>query len=451
MPEVLDAPAAPTIVAPPAKVSAPPAAPGMISGRATPPPPGADKAAPPKKGTAVSEGFDVLDRIAGKEKKPEPDKPKAPNEQPDGKTLEDKQSEGANSELDDTTEGAGNDDPKSKLDDDLPPDTKTDATEKKPDGKKPNPWRLADEWKKKAQEAIRERDELKAKPPEDPEKETLKQRIATMEKESKALVDELKFYNYEKHDTDFKTQFDQPYIDQWQASAEEIAQFPVVLEDGTTRAGTAADLLRLVDLPPVQARELAEQMFGKYADDVLMERKRVREKFDARTKALDVARKGLNQRQQERQQQMEAAQTALKSEVTKLWEDSNKFATEHPQYGEYFRPIEGDQEGNLRLAKGREMAERAFNEDPNDPKLTPQQRADVVKRHALIFHRAAAFGRTVGQLKAARAKLSAIEKELAEYKSSTPGEGEGRKSADGKPEEPKGMAGAFSELDRMAR
>lgn len=411
----------------------------------------------PKK-TVKNDAFSKLDAIAAKKtdakptsdekiKPPVAEKPKpSPKEfnDVDTKASEGKPAVSTDNEADDAGEATGDIESESKPD--AKPDTKPVEGEKK----KPNPWRLADEWKKKAEQAIRERDEMRKNPPTDPEKTALADKIATQEKREKELVDELKFYNYEKHDDEFKKLYDEPYKAQWVAAVEEISQFPVSLADGTTRAGNQEDLLRLVNLPPVEARELAEQMFGKYANDVLRERKLVKEKFDARTRQLDAARKGLGEVQKQKQAQLETSQKQLKETVDKVWESSKKLATEHQTYGEYFKPIEGDQEGNLRLAKGYELVERAFAEDAADPTLTPDKRADIIKRHAIVYHRAAAFGRVLSKFKAEQAKVSKLEKELAAFKSSEPGEGEGR-VANGKPAPVTGLAGAWADLERRAR
>ncbi len=401
-------------------------------------------------GSSRNKAFDELDKRAGvKKEATKSDEPKSKAPKIDAPKSDD-------SQIDDGTSEIGNDDSKSKLgegEDGVPLDApKPDATAStKPDSKKPNPWRLADEWKKKAQEAEKRVEELKsASPVEHPEFKTLKETLAQKEKREKELVDELRYFNFEKHDPDFKANFDAPYKAAWIAAVEEISQFPVTTEEGT-RAANADDLLRLVNLPPVQARELAEELFGKYADDVLMERKRVREKFDARARALDQAKRGLGETQAAKQKAQETAQREHSEQIAKLWESSKKFAVDHPQYGEYFKPREGDQEGNLRLSKGFELVERAMNEDPNDPNLTPQQRADIIKRHAFVFHRAAGFGRVVSENKALKAKLAAIEKELGDFKASEPGEGRGTKSRDGQSAPASGLEGAFAELDRRAK
>jgi hypothetical protein len=405
-----------------------------------------------------NKAFDELDSRAGikKEKKPTVTPPKDDTKIPPTTDKGPKTTDSdPNAEFEDIGDGESlpSDKANSELETEQPPDAKSVSDRSKPEaGKKPNPWRLADEWKKKAQEAEKRIEEIKSASPVDhPEYKTLKETLAQKEKREKELVDELRYYNFEKHDEGFKTQFDAPYRAAWVAAVEEISQFPVMLEGDATRPANADDLLKLVNLPPVEARELAEQMFGKYADDVLMERKRVREKFDARARALNDAKKGLGETQAAKEKQKATAEKELADNITKLWESSKKFTVEHPQYGEFFKPIEGDQDGNQRLAKGFELVERAMNEDPNDPSLTPQQRAEIIRRHSFVYHRAAAFGRSVMKIKSLTAKVAEMEKELAQYRNTEPGEGEGLRQR-GAPAAPaNGLDGAFAELDRRAK
>jgi hypothetical protein len=437
MTDVIDPPSAPSAPAP--TVTPAPAAAPSAPKPAAPSKPAAPAAStkPVKPASAKDDAFSALDRMA----KVEPVKPPVTEAKPKETNEDlgnDERGDADNREMEEgLAEGSEKPSP---------------TTEQKPDGKKPNPWRLADEWKKKATEAQKIIEELKTKAPaDDAEKKTLMEKLTAKDAREKELVDELKFYNFEKHDSDFKANFDEPYKAAWSLAVEEISQFPVTLDDGSTRAANASDLLKLVNLPPVEARELAEQLFGKYADDVLMERKRVREKFDARARALDSAKRGLNQTQQERAQKLEQERTHMRQKIDQLWNTSQKTASDHPDYGEFFKPIEGDQEGNLRLSKGYELVDRGLAEDPNAPGLTDGQRADIVKRHAFIYHRAAAFGRTLGQLKAAKAKLAALAKELEQYKASEPGSDEGARRNGVLESKVTGMEGAFAALEKYAR
>ena len=95
--------------------------------------------------------------------------------------------------------------------------------------------------------------------------------------------------------------------------------------------------------------------------------------------------------------------------------------------------MEGDEEANTRLKKGFEIADRAFSVNPLDPKLTPEQRQEVVRLHSAVRNRAAAFGKLVYQNEKLAAKAAELEAELAKYKNAQPGAGEphGQQAATG--------------------
>jgi hypothetical protein len=65
----------------------------------------------------------------------------------------------------------------------------------------------------------------------------------------------------------------------------------------------------------------------------------------------------------------------------------------------------------------------ALNGNPADPKLTPDQRAQIIRKHVAIRNRAAAFEALRLDYERTLAKLEASEKKLGEYEKSTPGAG----------------------------
>jgi hypothetical protein len=110
----------------------------------------------------------------------------------------------------------------------------------------------------------------------------------------------------------------------------------------------------------------------------------------------------------------------VSTEIRETWARANEEITGDLKVGRYFMPLEGNAEVNQRLAKGFELADRAFSENPMDPSLTAEQRQSVIKRHAAIRNRAAAFGRLVYENNQAQTTISELKAEIARLKSGEP-------------------------------
>jgi hypothetical protein len=87
---------------------------------------------------------------------------------------------------------------------------------------------------------------------------------------------------------------------------------------------------------------------------------------------------------------------------------------------EYFKPREGDDEWNTRLERGFKLVDEAYKSDPRNPQLTPQQRADVIEKHAAVRFRAAGFGPLKYQAQQLRKQVEELKSELAKYKTAQP-------------------------------
>ncbi len=96
------------------------------------------------------------------------------------------------------------------------------------------------------------------------------------------------------------------------------------------------------------------------------------------------------------------------------------------------------------------MADRAFLENPNQPNLSPEQRRAIVKRHAALRNRAAAFGRLVHMNKGLQEKVAALTKDLEQYKASEPGTA--LRAPNGAPAQPaSAMARMQADLQKLAK
>lgn len=285
---------------------------------------------------------------------------------------------------------------------------------------KTNPWKLVEQYKAKIAEAEKQLADAKTGSLQEQEKGKYLTQIEQLQKRTEELENEMRFVDYKKS-AEFQQKYEQPYLDAWQAASTELSEITVTDEaSGQVRAATPQDLLSLVNLPLGQAREVAEMVFGKFADDVMAHRKTLRGLFDAQAKALNDARTKGAEREKMRVEMMTKNQRELKEFAENTWDGAVKALHTEPKYGKYFTPTEGDEEANQRLTKGFEFVERALSDNLSDPNLTAEQRATAIKRHAALRHRAAAFGKVVHWLEQRDAKIAELEKELAQFKGSTP-------------------------------
>jgi len=305
-------------------------------------------------------------------------------------------------------------------------------------GEKKNPWKLVDEYKARATKAESELVEVK-KVGGDPKRiQEFQTTIEQLRKQNEELETEVRFTNYAKS-SEFKTKYQEPYEKAWARAVKELSEIAIA-DPGTgqERAAGVQDLADIVQLPLGKARAAAEAVFGSFADDVMAYRKEIIGLHEAQETALKEAREGSIKRDKERSEQSQQVAAQTVSQIKEGWEKANAEYLADEKLGAYFKPVDGDQDGNQRLAKGFELVDRAFAENPNDPRLSAEQRAAIVKRHAAVRLRAAAFGRLRAQYGAAQARINELQKELSQYKETEPGTG--GSSTTSAPVETKGAA-----------
>lgn len=309
-----------------------------------------------------------------------------------------------------------------------------------------SPWKLVDEWKGRAAEAERRLAEATKGIPSEDQKKAMAEEMQRKEARLKELEDEIRYVNYSKSE-EFKTKYQEPYEKAWSRAMNELKEITITdSQNGTSRALNPGDLLELVNMPLGKAREAADQLFGPFADDVMAHRKEIRGLFEAQNAAMEEARKNGATREQQRADQFKQMQAETSKLVSDTWTKANEAATKDEKYGKYFTPVEGDEEGNQRLSKGFELVDKAFGENAFAPNLKPEDRAAIVRRHAAVRNRAAAFGRLVLQLSKKEAELAEARKELEQLKGSTPPTGGGAP-----PTEPAAPASAMEQVRQGLR
>lgn len=316
-----------------------------------------------------------------------------------------------------------------------------------PAEKKTSPWKMVKEKEARIKELdarVAELDKLKITP------ERQKQ-IDAIEAKAKALEEEIRFVDYTKSE-EYETSYNKPYKAAWEKAITELDDLRVVGQDGQERKLTVQDILSVVNTDTrAQAKAAAAGLVGdEYASDVVEYARTIKELAEKSNDAVEEARtKGAERdqlRQQERQRQHETVTTEIKTQ----WEKANQEVLGHEKYGTYFKPVDGDQEGNQRLAKGFELADRAFSENPLAPGLTAEKRTDIVKRHAAVRNRCAAFGRLVYQNGQAQARIKELETQLGTYKQAEPGR-QGSAAPAAAAEAPRGMKSIGAMLAKYAK
>jgi hypothetical protein len=326
-----------------------------------------------------------------------------------------------------------------------PPVKPADAIDKK----KVNPWKVIDEHKAARARLEAEVADLKkiVSNPETRKQEV--ERLTAVEKRNQELEEMIKFVDYSKS-KEFNEKYQAPYEKAWSRAMSELKELTVVDEGGDERAMAPSDLLELVNLPLLKAREKAEELYGAAANEVMAYRKEIRGLYDQQTQALEQARKSGVEKSTQEQAQRSEKMNAIREETNKHWEGFNKAILDDTTTGAYFKPVEGNEELNGRLEAGYKFVDETMAMNPMNPELTPEQRVAAVKRHASLRHRAAAFGRMRMELEASRKESAEIKAKLAQFEKSVPNFGGDTKSGNAQMPSGKGMSGLMQRLQAKA-
>jgi hypothetical protein len=286
--------------------------------------------------------------------------------------------------------------------------------------KSKNPWKLVDEYKARAAKAETETLELRKSGFDATAKKSYEDQLSQLRKQNEELEKHLRYVDYQKS-AEFKNKYEAPYEKAWDRAAKEVAEIMINdPEAGGMRHATVKDLYAVVVAPLNEARDIADNVFGKFADDVMAYRKEIRGLNDAQQMALKEARDNSITRDKEVTAQREAYLTKTAGEIKQLWDTANHEFGERSDLAFIFKPGDTDDDHKSRLEKGYALVDKAFAVNSADPRLTAEQRAEAVKMHAAVRMRAAGFGPLRAKYDAAIAKISALEKELAGFKNTVP-------------------------------
>ena len=363
------------------------------------------------------------------EPKPEAKAPEAPK--PDAAKVE---------EPDEATQNA-------KLESSMPPEMAAAVRGK--DGRV-SPWKLKDWYKNKFDQAQEEIAKLRTNGLAEQEKQQYLTRLEQAENKAKEFEDEMRLTNYAKS-IEFQEKYQKPYDAAWNRTMNELSGLTVPLEGGESRAFTTDDMLQLVQMDAIPARRLANDLYGDIANEVMLHRNEIRRMVDEQSAAIKEAKATGAQREKERMETRSKTVKEIQDNIKKTFREAYQAAQKDEANGRFFVERQGDEEWNTSLEKGRQLSQSVFAENPEDPKLTPQQRAEIVKRHAAVFNRSASFG----PLKRAFIKLekqyAEAMKELEGFKSSRPDAASGSQPNGNGAAPMRAKDRVFGELAKMGR
>jgi hypothetical protein len=278
-------------------------------------------------------------------------------------------------------------------------------------------------------------------------KKTFEEEISKLKSQNDELEKRIRFVDYAKS-AEFRTKYQEPYDKAWADAVKELSEISITdPQTGEVRAASVTDLAEVVNLPLGKARERAEELYGKFADDAMAFRKQIVGLYQAQDGALkDAQENTLKRRDEFTKLQIDTAST-----IKTLWDRANAEFLEKPDLAEFLKIPEADTDNTGRLKKGYELVDRAFSINSADPRLSKETREEAVRMHAAVRTRAAAFGVVRHMLVAERKKSAALEKELAQYRQTIPRPG-GSSGPDTTPAQPsKGWDAIRSGLAKIAR
>ena len=342
--------------------------------------------------------------------------------------------------------------------DDAAPDPKLETSKMPPEmdaavrgeNGKVQPWKLANWYKDRFADAQAEIAKLRTNGLAEQEKQQYLTRLEQAEKKAKEFEDEMRLTNYAKS-SEFQEKYQKPYDAAWKRTMHELNGLTTQTADGDAVAFTAQDMLQLVNMDAIPARKMAQELYGEFANDVMLHRNEIRRMADEQAAAIEEAKTTGAQREKERMETHGKTVKEIQDNIQKTFKEAFQAAQKDEANGRFFVEREGDEEWNTALEKGRQLSKSVFAENPEDPKLTPQQRAEIVRRHAAVFNRSAAFGPLKRDFIKLEKKYAEVLKELEGFKSSRPDAASGSQPNGNGSAPMRAKDRVFGELAKMGR
>jgi len=299
-------------------------------------------------------------------------------------------------------------------------------------GVRKDPWKLVENYRARYRDAVRELDEVRSKgaPNGEPPAEW-KTKYDAIEARNKELENEISFTNYTKS-KEFIDQYQAPYLAAWKEAVYALSGLKVRFEKNDPETGETAvterdmtqdDITILANMKPEDARKEMKARFPEDWAEVKSHVDKVRAISNAQNAHLEERRKSSGEWQKQQTEQHQAAISARVQENRKIWADI--IAEDQKKFG-FLRPIEGETQRNEWLDKATAFIEDALKSNAMDPRLSPEQRQEVLRKHVAMRNRAIGFSVLNHENKTLKAKVAELEKSLAQYQESEPTAGQGR-------------------------
>jgi hypothetical protein len=245
---------------------------------------------------------------------------------------------------------------------------------------------------------------------------------------------------------------------------DDLQRIPITDANGAQRAANEQDLFELVNLMHTnlpEAKRRATEVFGELAPEVMSMANDVRKTLAARNAALENEKKNGATREQ---QQLDAARRAQETAINnfvKAYSDAAQAQINNPKDPEFAAllkpiPVEAGKtatpeelEHNAALEKGFKLFDEWIGRHPGTAK-TPEERAEIIRRHTAIRARTAAFGPLRRQFRRLSKRLAEAESKLASYQQTAP-DLSGRQPNGGKPVETPFRSSFKTNLERRSR
>jgi len=299
----------------------------------------------------------------------------------------------------------------------------------------PKDWKLFNTIKTENAKLKKQLEQLAAS---DSEKKTLSEQLEAHRKdlestkaEKKKYEELLRFRDYQNTD-----EFQQKYVEPWESANAEAASnlqgIKITDDAGNERAITPVDIQALSDMDIPTARDTIRRLVpdAQDASDVRRHTDNIRVLKNKHKVALEKAWTDSDKWQKEQQSKYQQS-IADRDRTFKAIHEENatlfkQFDEEARNTHKYLKPIEGDDEWNQKIEQAEKFVNESLNSNPQDPRLTKEERSEMIRRNTAVIHRSKMFGPLKLQVKRLELQNAELQKKVAAYGESEPKPGNGQ-------------------------
>lgn len=294
------------------------------------------------------------------------------------------------------------------------------------------------------------REQRAAAPVDDPEKGQLRTQLETLNKRNQELEETVQFTAFERSDR-YKQEFYKPFEDAYRRGMQKTASIKAADGQGGWRQGTDEDFKAIMrQQDDGMAGDMAAEMFGSNAAAVMYHRERVLELNARKEEALEHYRTEGVKRDTERLAAEKTQRETMAKEMGAAFDQAKREAME--RFPKWFKPVEGDAEGNTLLEKGFSLTDEAFigARRGADGKLVAIPPKELARIRATVHNKSGSWDRMALMNRRKDTRIKELETELAQYRDSEPKPGYPPRT---RASEPKGstMEQAWADMDKKVR